>query len=69
MPMASHKQYVASTNKLFHILHHTVEPQLSNPLGPGEVHKSDKFVSLKLCIKNIFKISVLSTTLIEQSLL
>ena len=51
----------------------TVEP---SPLGPGVVHKSEKSISLKLCINNLkiaqksfLKISVLLTTLIEQSLL
>ena len=54
-----------------------------NPLGPGVIHKSEKSISLKLCINNliansiktlIFKhISIINypnktvTTLIEQS--
>ena len=46
-----------------------------NPLGPGVVHKSEKSISLKLCINSLnyhkddlFKIISISNTLIEQSL-
>ena len=69
---------------IHHIMLQKVQWNLSypNPLGPGMVHKSEKSISLKLCINNLkifdiefffFNISIFSypnrtvTILIEQS--
>ena len=45
-----------------------MEPQLSKFLGTRGSHKSVKSISLELCnrIKNILKISTLSTALIDS---
>jgi len=45
-------------------------PVIQAPLGPGVAHKSEKSISLKLCINNLVKkFQFYLTTLIEQPLL